>query len=130
MKLTREQKEAKLREAADEMIQALLGWDEENGAPKLTEMEDEILELRRQMGGEDAGRDAGRARGGTAGRNTEMCAVWRGDAQQGTKGESGGKSCGWSQDGTRPLLLCPLQERDFSPWTSNLSWEKGHGVKA
>jgi hypothetical protein len=50
MKLTREQKEAKLREAAEEAIQALLRWDEENGRPTLTQMEDEILELRRQVG--------------------------------------------------------------------------------
>jgi uncharacterized protein with PIN domain len=50
MKLTREQKEAKLREAVEGAIQALLGWDEENSRPTLTQMEDEILELRRQMG--------------------------------------------------------------------------------
>ena len=30
MKQTREQKEKKLRKAADEMIEGLLAWDEEN----------------------------------------------------------------------------------------------------
>jgi uncharacterized protein with PIN domain len=50
MKLTRAQKEAKLRKAADEMIEALLAWDEQNSAPNLTQIEDEILMLRRQMG--------------------------------------------------------------------------------
>jgi len=50
MKLTRGQKEAKLRKAADEMIEALLAWDEQNSAPNLTQIEDEILALRRQMG--------------------------------------------------------------------------------
>lgn len=52
MKLTRAQKEAKLRKAADEIIEALLAWDEENRAPNLTQIEDEILTLRRQMGKE------------------------------------------------------------------------------
>ena len=50
MKLTRAQKEAKLRQAADEAIEALLAWDEENPAPNLTQMEDVILELRRRIG--------------------------------------------------------------------------------
>ena len=52
MKLTRAQKEAKLRKAADEVIEKLLAWDDENKAPNLTQIEDEILELRRQMGQE------------------------------------------------------------------------------
>jgi hypothetical protein len=64
MKLTRAQKEAKLRKAADEMIATLLAWDEENSRPNLTQIEDEILELRRQMGQEMlavvlAGQEAG-----------------------------------------------------------------------
>ena len=50
MKQTRSQKEMKLREAADEIIEGFLTWDEKNPAPKLTEMEDIILELRRRMG--------------------------------------------------------------------------------
>jgi hypothetical protein len=52
MKLTRGQKEAKLRKAADEMIEALLEWDEANQAPNLTQIEDKILELRQRMGQE------------------------------------------------------------------------------
>jgi hypothetical protein len=52
MKLTRAQKEAKLRKAADEMIAALLAWDDQNSTPNLTQIEDEILELRREMGQE------------------------------------------------------------------------------
>lgn len=52
MKLTRAQKEAQLRKAADEMVKALLAWDEENSAPNLTQIEDEILALRRRMGEE------------------------------------------------------------------------------
>lgn len=52
MKLTSAQKEAKLRKAAEEMIAAWVAWDEENRAPTLTEIEDKILELRRQMGEE------------------------------------------------------------------------------
>jgi hypothetical protein len=52
MKLTRAQQEAKLRAAAEEMIQRLLAWGEEREAPTLTEMEDMILELRQHMGQE------------------------------------------------------------------------------
>lgn len=52
MKLTRAQKEAKLRKAADEMVEALLAWDEANTAPNLTQIEDEILELRQRLGRE------------------------------------------------------------------------------
>lgn len=50
MKLTRGQKEAKLRKAADEMIETLLAWDEQHNAPNLMQLEDEILELRQRMG--------------------------------------------------------------------------------
>ena len=52
MKLTRGQKEARLRASADGIIAALLAWDEEQSAPSLTEMEDTVLELRRRMGQE------------------------------------------------------------------------------
>jgi uncharacterized protein with PIN domain len=46
----RAQLEAKLREAADEVIDSYLAWDDENSCPTLTEIEDVILELRRRMG--------------------------------------------------------------------------------
>ena len=52
MKVTRAQKEAQLRQAAEEMIAALLAWDEQNSAPNLTQIEDEVLALRQQMGEE------------------------------------------------------------------------------
>ena len=55
MKLTRAQKRAKLEEAAGEIIDALLDWDEKNGAPNLTEIEDEVLRLRQRFGQEMAG---------------------------------------------------------------------------
>jgi len=52
MKLSRAQKRAKLEEAATELIERLLDWDEENEAPNLSEIEDEVLELRRRFGQE------------------------------------------------------------------------------
>lgn len=52
MKLTRAQQEAKLRDAAEEIIQSLLAWNEAREEPTLTEMEDVILELRQRMGQE------------------------------------------------------------------------------
>jgi uncharacterized protein with PIN domain len=50
MTLTRAEAEAKLREAADEVIDSYLVWDDKNSAPNLTQIEDKILELRQQMG--------------------------------------------------------------------------------
>ena len=52
MKLTRAEKEARLRKAADELIERLLEWEEENKAPNLTQIEDEVLMLRRRFGEE------------------------------------------------------------------------------
>lgn len=52
MKLTSVQKEARLRQAAEEMIAAWVAWDAENRTPTLTQIEDKILELRQRMGEE------------------------------------------------------------------------------
>lgn len=50
MKLTRTQKKAELAKVADELIEQLLDWDEANRAPNLTQIEDEVLELRQRFG--------------------------------------------------------------------------------
>ena len=52
MKLTHTQKEAKLREVAERLIQQALKWDEENKTPNLTQIEDEVLMLRQRFGQE------------------------------------------------------------------------------
>ena len=52
MKLSRAQKKAEMEKAAEELIEALLDWDEENEAPNLREVEEELLHLRMQMGRE------------------------------------------------------------------------------
>jgi hypothetical protein len=52
MKLTSAQKAMKLREAAEEVIARLAKWEEENSAPNLTQIEDEVLELRQRFGEE------------------------------------------------------------------------------
>jgi hypothetical protein len=49
MKLSRAQKKAEMEKAAAEMIEALLDWEEENKAPKLREIEEELLRLRKQF---------------------------------------------------------------------------------
>ena len=54
MKLTRAQKKAKLEAKADALIEAVLDWDERNSAPKLVEIEDEVLKLRQRFGQEMA----------------------------------------------------------------------------
>jgi hypothetical protein len=54
MKLTRDQKKAKLEATASALIEELLDWDEQNQAPNLTEIEDAVLELRRRFGQEMA----------------------------------------------------------------------------
>ena len=50
MKLTRAQKESKLRKAAEEVIERLLAWDEKNKRPNLTQIEDEVLAACRREG--------------------------------------------------------------------------------
>lgn len=55
MEQTREQKRAQLQGAAEELIEALLDWDEENGRPNLTQIEDEVLGLRQRFGQAMAG---------------------------------------------------------------------------
>jgi hypothetical protein len=62
MKLTREQKKARLEAGASALIEELLDWDEQNEKPNLTQMvlrthfviEDAALELRRRFGQEVA----------------------------------------------------------------------------
>ncbi|MBU6351939.1 MAG: hypothetical protein KGS73_17525 [Chloroflexi bacterium] len=54
MKLTLTQKEAKLREVAEGLIQQALEWDEENKTLNLTQIEDEVLMLRQRFGQEVA----------------------------------------------------------------------------
>lgn len=55
MKLTRAQKKAKLQAAAEVVIEQLLEWDEQNQAPNMTQIEDEVLKLRQQFGQRMAG---------------------------------------------------------------------------
>jgi hypothetical protein len=50
MTMTRSQKKAKLQAAAEALIEELLDWDEQNEKPNLTQIEDEVLELRRRFG--------------------------------------------------------------------------------
>ncbi len=50
MKQSRAQKKAEMEQAAAEMIEALLDWDEENPAPNMREIEEALLQLRKQFG--------------------------------------------------------------------------------
>ena len=52
MKLSRAQKKAEMEKAAAEIIEALLDWDEENKAPTLGAIEEELLQIRKRMGQE------------------------------------------------------------------------------
>ena len=49
MKLSRAGKKAEMEKAAEEIIEALLEWEEENKAPSLREIEEELLMLRKQL---------------------------------------------------------------------------------
>lgn len=52
MKKSRSQKKAELQEASEQLIERLLDWEEKNERPNLTQMEDEILLLRKAFGEE------------------------------------------------------------------------------
>jgi uncharacterized protein with PIN domain len=49
MKRTREERRAALEAKAKEMIDELMKWSEETERPNLTQIEDEILELRQRL---------------------------------------------------------------------------------
>lgn len=49
MKRTREERRAALEAKAKELIDELMQWSEETDRPNLTQIEDEILELRQRM---------------------------------------------------------------------------------
>jgi hypothetical protein len=50
MRRTREQRRAELMAEAKAVIDELLAWEEQAGAPNLTAMEEEVLQLRQRLG--------------------------------------------------------------------------------
>jgi hypothetical protein len=50
MKRSQEQRRAEMIAEASAVIDELLEWEKRAGAPNLTEMEDEVLELRQRLG--------------------------------------------------------------------------------
>jgi hypothetical protein len=50
MKQSRAQMKAEMEKEAADLIEALLDWDEENRAPNLRGIEEELLQLRKQFG--------------------------------------------------------------------------------
>lgn len=54
MKQSREEKKARLQAKAEQVIEELLEWEESNPKPNLTEIEDIILKLRKELGKEMA----------------------------------------------------------------------------
>jgi hypothetical protein len=54
MKLSREEKKARLEMKAKQVIDDYLEWEDKHPKPNLTEMEDIILKLRKELGKEMA----------------------------------------------------------------------------
>jgi hypothetical protein len=54
MKLRREEKQARLETKAKQVIKDYLDWEDQHPKPNLTEMEDVILKLRKELGKEMA----------------------------------------------------------------------------
>jgi hypothetical protein len=50
MKQTRAQKRAKLQAKVEDLVEALLDWEEENAAPTFAQIEAEVLKLRQRFG--------------------------------------------------------------------------------
>lgn len=54
MKQSREEKKVRLQAKAEQVIEELLEWEESNPKPNLTEIEEIILKLRKELGKEMA----------------------------------------------------------------------------
>ena len=54
MKRTRQQMKAELMSKAEEMFEQLLNWGEQTSQPNLTQIEDQVLQLRKDLGREMA----------------------------------------------------------------------------
>ncbi len=50
MKMSRDELKAKLQAEAETAIDGLLGWNDRHGTPTLTEIEDAVLKMRKQIG--------------------------------------------------------------------------------
>ena len=60
MKLSREEKKARLMERLEKAADELLDWEDQNRKPTLTQLEDIVLALRKQIGEEMAEEVIGR----------------------------------------------------------------------
>ena len=108
MNQSRAQKKAEMEKAAAEMIETLLDWEEENEAPNLREIEDELLRLRKQFGQVLASRVLEHQEASQPIENPACPKCGGTDAVQREETHDGGEPVGRTGDKARLLLLCPL----------------------
>ena len=122
MKRTESQIRAEMLAAAGESIDKLLAWVETAEAPTLTQIEDEVLGLRQRLGEQLAQIMVEEQADASTGGSARMSRMRRSDDCQGEQAQNDSESSGDTGNRTQSLLLSPLQERGFPPWTSNLNW--------
>lgn len=82
MKQTREQKKARLMARLEKAVDELLEWDDEHTRPTLTQIEDIVLKLRKEVGEEMASELLVEAEGKDAGTWASLPEMWPRNAFQ------------------------------------------------
>ena len=119
MSPTRAELRAKLLAEAERSIDDLLDWTDQTPRPNLTQIENAVLKMRRQLS-EQAAQAVIETQAAQRPVPGPLCPdVSAGDALQRHEGPDRGKSRGAVADRARVLLLRDLSTESFSPWMSN-----------
>ena len=92
MKLSREEKKTRMMARLEKATNELLDWEEQNPWPTLTQLEDIVLMLRKQIGEEMAGEVLSRMEGRALVPGPRMSEMQKRNALQGPTGEGCRKS--------------------------------------
>jgi hypothetical protein len=129
MSPTRAELRARWLAEAERVIDDLLDWTDQTPRPNLTQIENAVLKMRRQLS-EQAALAVIEAQGTHPPSPRPVVSdMPAGDALQRHEGPDGGKSRGAVENRPRLLLLRDLSAESFSPWMSNSNCGSTIGVR-